>query len=162
MSNVSSNRIAVTLTQQKIDEVKGLLTQLNAALPFLTGLTTEERMTLPKINVANKAFVDDAIVAINANPALVPSYVNKDELGKDYTLYSQLDELVMLTNQFCEKLADTQMLAGSEAYVSALAAYRMFQAAADAGVPGADAVYDSLRSRFTGQGVAANPAVNGQ
>lgn len=48
-----------------------------------------------------------------------------------------------------EKLEDTQILAGSEAYVSALTGYKLFGAAADAGLPGADAIYDSLKTRFT-------------
>ena len=51
-----------------------------------------------------------------------------------------------------ERISDTQVLAGSEAYVSALAAYRNFEAAAYAGIPGADTVYDLLRTRFANQG----------
>ena len=39
-----------------------------------------------------------------------------------------------------EKLSDTHMPAGSEAYQDALAAYRLFGAAAKAGLNGADAV----------------------
>ena len=44
------------------------------------------------------------------------------------------------------------MLAGSEAYVTALAAYRNFEAAAKAGIQGADTIYELLKARFSGQG----------
>ena len=71
------------------------------------------------------------------------------------TLFAQLDELNTLVNQLGERINDTQLLAGSEAYVSALAAYRNFEAAASAGVSGADTIYDLLKSRFANQGGAA-------
>ena len=45
------------------------------------------------------------------------------------------------------------MIAGSEAYASALTAYRLFEAAAKAGVLGADAAYIPLAERFAGQGI---------
>jgi hypothetical protein len=45
-------------------------------------------------------------------------------------------------------MEDTQMLAGSEAYSSALTAYKLFQAASEAGLKGSDAIYDSLKARF--------------
>jgi hypothetical protein len=51
-----------------------------------------------------------------------------------------------------EKISDTQMLAGSEAYITSLAAYRMFEGAAKAGMAGADSVYDELKQHFAGQG----------
>ena len=47
----------------------------------------------------------------------------------------------LLAMQLTEKIRDTRMLCGSEAYVSSLSAYRFFEAAALAGVAGADAVY---------------------
>jgi hypothetical protein len=55
---------------------------------------------------------------------------------------------------------DTQILAGSEAYSTALMAYRMFQMAAQSGMPGLDSVVSRLSERFAGQGAAngAEPA----
>jgi hypothetical protein len=43
----------------------------------------------------------------------------------------------------------TKIWIGSEVYVSALALYHLFGSAADAGVPGADAIVDPLKERFT-------------
>ncbi|RYF72173.1 MAG: hypothetical protein EOO39_12625 [Cytophagaceae bacterium] len=66
----------------------------------------------------------------------------------DEQLHLQMKEIGMLTGQLHEKVTDTGLLAGSEAYVSALAVYRMTQAAAKAGVPGAKALADKLAERF--------------
>jgi hypothetical protein len=81
----------------------------------------------------------------------MPAFVNVEELKKDLTLYDQLDDVIILAQKLMSKLLDTQMLAGSEAYTSALVAYRVIQTAAGAGRPGASAAYEMLRERFSGQ-----------
>ncbi len=87
----------------------------------------------------------------------MPSYFSGAETQKDLDLFDVLDEFVLLAAQLFERLRDTQILAGSEAYVSALTAYRLIAAAAAAGLPGADSVYQSLKKRFTDNG--SNPPV---
>lgn len=160
MSNLLNNRMNITATPEQISAVKSALQTINDNLPFLTGLTIDERISLPAIDVNNKAFTEDAINAGMNNSSLIPSYISVENMQKDMTLFSQLDELIILTKQTLEKLEDTQMLAGSEAYTSALALYKMFRSAAEAGVPGADAIYNQLRQRFAGQGGPGTPASN--
>ena len=75
-------------------------------------------------------------------------------------LFTQLDEIIMMTKQLLEKMEDTQLLAGSEAYTSALTLYKLFGSAADAGVAGTDTIVSQLKQRFAGQGGSAIPAVN--
>ncbi|TRX40761.1 hypothetical protein [Flavobacterium restrictum] len=149
MSNLTNNRINVTATAAQITAVKAAFQTILTNLPFLIGLTIDERSSLPKMNVNNKAFVEDAINAGINNVALIPSYLSVPPMQNDNILFNQLDELEGIANQLCERIQDTRILAGSEAYVSALALYRLFGAAADAGVPGADAIVDHLKERFT-------------
>jgi hypothetical protein len=152
MSNLTNNRLNVTATPTQITAVKTALQTANTNLPFLVGLTTEERATLPAINVANKTFTEDAINAGVNNAALLPSYLSVANMQNDLTLFNQLDEIIILTKQFLEKLQDTQLLVGSEAYASALTVYKLFGSAADAGVAGTDTINNFLRKRFEGQG----------
>ena len=157
MANLSNNRLNTTATAAQIAAVKTALQTINTNLPFLIGLTTDERIALPAINVNNKAFTEDAINAAANNTALIPSYVNVPNMQNDLSLFTQLDEIILLVKQLLERLEDTQMLAGSEAYTSALAVYRLIS---DAGVPGADAINAQLKARFAGQGGAGTPATN--
>jgi hypothetical protein len=152
MSNLTNNRLSVTATAAQLTAVKNALQTINTNLPFLVGLTSEERASLPTIDVNNKTFTEDAINAGINNASLLPGYVSVANMQSDMTLFSQLDEIIQLTQQLLEKLEDTQMLAGSEAYTSALTLYKLFGSAADAGVPGTDANYNQLRTRFAGQG----------
>jgi hypothetical protein len=160
MANLTNNRLNITATAAQITAVKAAIQTINTNLPFLIGLTVEERVALPAINVNNKAFTEDAINAGVNNPSLVPTYVSVANMQTDMLLFNQLDEIKGLVNQLLERIEDTQLLAGSESYVSGLALYKLFTAAADAGVPGADAIVALLKTRFAGQGGAPSSPVN--
>src|SRR3954467_13641096 len=116
MSNLLNNRVNVTATPAQVTAVKAAFQTILTNLPFLVGLTTDERKSLQTIDVGNKAFTEDAINAAVNNATLVPGYVSVAGMQNDLTLFSQLDELSAIANQLCERLEDTKMLAGSEAY----------------------------------------------
>ena len=141
-----------TATAAQITAVKTALQTIGTNLPFLIGLTSEERVLLPAIDVNNKAFTEDAINAGINNAALLPAYLSVGNMQNDLNLFNQLDEIIILVKQLLEKLEDTQLLAGSESYSAALMLYKLFGSAADAGMPGADAVNTQLKQRFAGQG----------
>jgi len=148
MANENNNRISATLTQQDIDDIKHHVQQIESKLPFLVGLTTAERQRLPKIHRSNKIFVDDALRTAEENQSVIPDYVDIAELRKDLELYESLSKVLLPIQQLTEKLRDTQILAGSESYTSALVIYNMFQMAAKMGLPGMDTVVAQLAERF--------------
>lgn len=152
MANILANRVSINLTDDQINEVKAALQKIRETLPFLVGLTKEERKSIAKLGTANRSFTESAIAAISNNPDIFPVYLDVKEIRTDLTLYDQLDEIVKLSNQIFESLRDTQTIAGSEAYVSALAGYKFVTAAAKNGVKGAKTVYEDLKKRFDGQG----------
>ncbi|MFA9192461.1 hypothetical protein AAGV28_13870 [Flavobacterium sp. FZUC8N2.13] len=152
MSNLSNNRVNVAATAAQVTAVKAAFQTIMTNLPFLTGLTADERKSLNAIDVNNKVFAEDALAAAVNNPTLVPAYISVPNMQLDMTLFNQLDELSGLANQLCERIEDTKMLAGSEAYNVALSLYKSFGAAADAGAPGADSIVDKLKTRFANSG----------
>lgn len=160
MSNLTNNRLNIVATAAQLAAVKAAVQTIATNLPFLIGLTPDERTSIPAINVNNKAFTEDAINAGVNNAALIPSYVSVASMENDLTLFTQLDEINGILGQLCEKVEDTKLLAGSEAYVSALTLYKLFGAAADAGVAGTDAIVNQLKTRFAGQGGAGTPPTN--
>nr|WP_315201713.1 hypothetical protein [uncultured Flavobacterium sp.] len=160
MSNLLNNRVNVTATPAQVTAVKTAFQTILTNLPFLVGLTSDERKSLQTIDVANKAFTEDAINAAINNTTLVPGYVSVTGMQNDLALFVQLDEISGLANQLCERVEDTKMLVGSEAYQGALTLYRAFGTAADAGVSGADSIVEQLKKRFasnTGNTVATPP-----
>jgi hypothetical protein len=104
------------------------------------------------MDVNNKTFVEDALNGAGNNPVLVPAYISVPNMQNDLTLFNQLDELLLLSKQLCERIEDTKILAGSEAYEAARLFYQSIKTAADAGIPGADTVASQLGNRFVNQG----------
>jgi hypothetical protein len=152
MPITNNNRLSKTLIQAEIDALRGAFNTIETTLPWLVGLTISEKVALPKMNDSNKTFTEDAQTGLSINADIFPAYLKADEMGKDVTLFNQLEEFVQRSSKLCEKLSDTQTLAGSEAYITALAVYRLAESAAIAGIPGADTLYKQLKQRFAGQG----------
>lgn len=144
--------ISIELKNDEIKEISHLIEQLFQRMPFLINLTPEERINLPKMADKSVAFVEKALEFAENNPQLVPPYVNVDELRKDFQLSENLRPLLNQARQLVEKLDDTVLAVGSEAYVAALAFYNSAKYAAKSNVPGSDTVIEELSKRFAGQG----------
>ena len=117
---------------------------------FLINLTPEERQSLPKMSDKSLSFVQKALAYAQSNPQFVPPYANIPELQKDFGLASQLALVSQAAHIFTEKVGDTGMAVGSEAYVAALTIYNTVGQAAKVNVPGADTIYQDLKQRFPG------------
>ena len=127
------------------------LSNAEAMLTFAINLTPEERSTLPKMGNNTLSFVSKALGYAEANPAFVPPYTNVPELRKDFNLASQLTLIAQKLTMLAEKVNDTNLALGSEAYVAALSFYNATKQAAKMNVPGADAIYQDLKQRFPGR-----------
>lgn len=152
MSNIGNNRINARLTPEDLAAIKQAIYEINARMPFLLGLTLEERRKLAKISRSNKLFVADSIEVVRENPMMLPYYLTPGELENDYLLYQQLGEILLPLEQLYEKVRDTQIMAGSEAYQTSLVTYKLVRVAAEAGLPGMDTAYAKLKVRFEGRG----------
>ena len=160
MPLLNSNRINKTLTGKELDAISASLTQLEKSLEFTVGLTPDERKSIPKMSDSNKTFTGDAMRAAEQTAEILPAFMKLDDMRADISLYDQLDSISLRLGKLLERVTDTQTLAGSEAYVSALTVYRLTEAASNAGLGGATEVYSRLKERFSGQGLpgAVKPA----
>lgn len=150
--NIGNNRLNASMSPEDFNAVKQAIQEIRYRMPFLLGLTLEERKKLPKISRSNKLFVADALEVARANPEVLPYYLPVQHLENDFTLFQQLSEVLFPLEQLFEKVQDTQMLAGSEAYQTSLVMYKLTRVAAEAGMPGMDTAYAKLKVRFEGQG----------
>ena len=157
MANTTENRINVTISAAKITAIETAFTDINAALDGSTvALTDDERKSLFSLDVENKDFANDCMaqgIALNASlpPALQTIVTN---LQNDLALNAQLDRIenIQLAN-VQQRVADTKRVSAHEAYVGALALYKVIEAMAGMGIEGFQAAYDILKPRFEGQGV---------
>ncbi|MBS2097077.1 hypothetical protein [Carboxylicivirga linearis] len=150
--NNTENRVSAELTIEVREEIKTLLNNVIEKMPFLQGLSADDRKRLPKMDSRNKDFVVDAVNAIKSDTNILPAYIKPDEMTKDLELYEALEEILVPLTYLYDKVRDTQMLAGSEAYSTSLLVYNMAKTAGKAGVPGAQSIYNQLKERFSRNG----------
>lgn len=128
--------------QQHLDAIKAALA------PYLLSLTPEQRRTLPRMADKTVAFVQKATAYAATNPAFVPAFVELSALQQDAAGVAALTPLRQQLEQLALDLDSTVMVAGSEAYTSALTIYANIKFMAKNRQPGAQAAYDDLAVRF--------------
>lgn len=140
--------ISAELTETTRQEIMVHLQSINSLLPFLIDLSPEERHELPKMGDKSVSFVEKSLELASQNPNLVPPFISLEELNKDFALAESLRPLLNAVLQLHEKLSDTYLAVGSEAYTAALSFYNSAKSAAKSGVPGTDTVVNELGKRF--------------
>jgi hypothetical protein len=142
-----------------LSQAKTLLDQVNALLsPYMVALTIADRQTLPKMGEKTLAFVTKAQEFATQYPNFLPTFVNKADFDIDVADATNLVGLKSQIDQVASLVDDTVMVAGSEAYIAALAFYNNVKLAAKQNVPGAKVINDDLASRFANRArkVSAN------
>ncbi len=144
------NLISSTIPAEQLADITSKLNALNALLAnyLLFNLTPNDRMELSKMGDKTLAFVQKALEYAEANPTLVPAYLDIAEAKKDFALSQDLNLILKQVSTLQRAMEDTIMVAGSEAYNAALVFYNSVKGASRVNVPGSEAVYNDLQQRF--------------
>lgn len=146
------NSVSIQIKPEDLKKVLDALKTIETTLkPYLIALTPEERKQIPKMSDKTVPFVEKTLDYAQTNPQFAPAYMSVGELKIDLEAASMLTKVLRPVEQLGEGVNDTIMLAGSEAYIAALAYYNSVKQAAKMNVPGARAIYDDLSKRFPGR-----------
>lgn len=135
-----------SLGDAEADSVITTLGQLKQQMPFLVGLTREERQKLPKVGPSTRSFVTDALTTAQANPGLVPRSLDLDQLRSRADTLANLGEIKRALTQMLEQVDDTEVRLASEVYGVARTVYAVMKT--PAAVPGLKDRQTRLSQRF--------------
>lgn len=153
MATGTENVISIEIPSTDVKQVLEHLTKIQEILkPYLIALSPEERKQLLKMGDKTIPFVEKTLEYVKTNPEFVPIYLDVKEFEKDAIAVKDLVSMLTPINQLSQGLNDTEMLAGSEAYTTALIYYNSVKQASKNNVPNAKAIYEDLSKRFAGQG----------
>ena len=144
------NKVSITIDEEAMTTISQALTAIRQNMPELINLKEEERHVLPKMGDKTVAFVNKTLEYAKQNPRVVPAFLDMVEFEKDVIAVNDFRKVLIPLQQLVEKLNDTTLQAGSEAYTAALIFYNAVKGATKAGEPGMKNVYDNLQSRFPG------------
>lgn len=145
------NRMHLQWDAEKRTRIRNLILALREeTLGDLAQLTPEDRQELPKMGEKSVTYVHKSSEHMHKNAVLVPPYVDVSLMDVDLETVDLMRDYEQLLLPVFAGIQDTKMLAGSEAYQAASMFYKAVKAAAQARVPGAEAVHNDLATRFPG------------
>jgi hypothetical protein len=152
MSNITENRLNTTIVAADVTAINAAIATITTKLP--TGSLDEtQRANFKSIDVDNKVFVEDAITELTiSGSGIIPAFINSAFIQNDLTLFEQLDAVEASLENLLQKISDLKRIAGHEAYSAAQTVYKIYDAANQAGIPGAKQAYDKLKVRYDAQG----------
>jgi hypothetical protein len=146
------NNISAELTDALVDEIIADIKAVRAKLSFLVSLTAQDRRELPKMGEKSIGFDEKCALYMAAHPEFLPGFVDMEELARDRKLRAQLLRIQPETIRLADAVDDTVMLSNSDIWMADLSYYQSVRTASKRGVPGAEAIYEDLRTRFPGSG----------
>lgn len=152
MSNLTDNNLNEVLDGATFANIVESINTLESALPE-GSLDDNQREVYRAINVQNKVFAEDVLAEMKANGAtILPPYLSATALENDILLFEQLDTIESRLVNATRKVSDLKRIAGHEGFIMALSVFKNYDAANQAGIPGAKESYEKLKERFEGQG----------
>ena len=118
-----SNKVDTDFTDKDLKVVMDALETIREKLPFLVGLSTEERRRLSKLGRKSQTFAHQALDMAARHPELMPGCLNLEGAHRDMNLFVSLNPVLQALSELQRLVKDTQTVAGSEAYAAARVAY---------------------------------------
>ena len=126
---MSQNMISATLTEDDFAATIGDIATISDRLNFLIDLSPKDRQKLPKLGDSSQAFVYKSQEIAHKHREILPGRFDLEEFDRDLTLFRQLNSIRTSLSPLVDKLTDTALAAGSDAYRSALEVYGFTKAA---------------------------------
>ena len=155
MANLTENKLNTIISAADLATIATSINTIASKLPA-GSLTDDQRLSFKGIDIENKIFVEDVITELQVSgTGIIPVYINSSFIQNDLALFEQLDGVETNLKNVLQKISDLKRIAGDEAYGMALATYRMYDGANQAGISGAKQSYDKLKMRFDAQTTGA-------
>lgn len=149
----ATNHVTATVTAEQKQAVLAALSEIERNLPFLSGLSPEERTGLAKMGTKSLAFVEQAVRAAEAHPSAIPPAFSVEEFRRDLELWQSLQPIALQVTRLNELVNDTLLALGSDLYTGGLATYAYLKAAGSS--DGLDELKGQLSRRFARRPAAA-------
>jgi len=146
------------LPSEVVAQIEAKVAEIKQTMPYLVGLSTNDHMKLNILGSKSTQFVQRAVESVRQNPELAPSFLDAEEMERNYALYNNLLTVLEPVQQLERMIADTMMVAGNLAYKDALDYYNSVKRAAKSNVPGAESVSENLKTRFKKNSNSVVPA----
>ena len=121
---MSINLISGVISSTQLTRLEALINELEAELAgVLMGLTADERRSYAMMGNRTRVIAGHAQAMTQNHPTLFPPSIDVQEFERDLALYDNTTQLLRRLTPLYEKLGDTAIAAGYDAYQAALNVY---------------------------------------
>lgn len=121
---MSINLISGEITAQQMERFEALMTEMETLFAHvLIGLAAEDRRTYGVMGDRTRVFAGHAQALVHGHGSLFPASVDVVEFDRDLALHDAVLRMQRRLTPFYEKLGDTAVAAGYDAYQHALEVY---------------------------------------
>lgn len=146
------NFISVEFSQEELQNIDSLLTQLESAISSkFINLTPEQRQEYSRLGAKTEDWVVRAHGYVAQYPDLVLRHIDTTEFNKDFTARQALLPRLRRLQAITERVDDTALLLGSDIYTTALSYYKGIKTLATTNAPNAQTIYNDLKQQFPGR-----------
>lgn len=136
------------LSPDQVTDILQKIAEIQAILPEGVALRPTDRQKLLKLGRKTTQFVQRTIEMTQQNPDMVPVYIDRTSMETSYQVYNQMLTIIASVEQLERKVTDIMLVSGNIANTSSLSCYHAIKNASKDNVPGAQPVYDALKTRF--------------
>jgi hypothetical protein len=154
------NKINAEIPQEQETQVIQYVKDIKSLLPFLVGLNSKDRRRLAKLSRRRVDMVDRSFIHATQLPGYLPSFVTPEGFKKEVDLRDCLQRIGAEIDSLKEKIDDTILLVGSEAYRSARLFYKTVKAAAREGAEDAERIAKDISYHFKKKTTSENNTDN--
>lgn len=147
---MQNQTLDTTVASDDYEDIMVALKTVREKLPFLIGLTPNQRRGLVRMGDKSRAFVEQSLDVAKKYPLLMPGNFDLQKAERDMQLFEALTLILLEVKQLEMLLEDTHGVAGSEVYASARTIYRSVKANGKG--MGLDEVIADLGRRFRRSG----------
>ncbi len=146
---MKQNLVSYSFTEADFTVLKQQISEIHDKIEgFAIELHIDNKRELKTLGDRSLPFTEQAFLFATQQKNLVPAFVSMEEFSKDLNLFKQSKELIKLLEVTIERLNDTYIAAGSDAFSTARKIYDSVKSAVKGNIPGAAVAYDELKKRY--------------
>ena len=144
------NLISITFSEEELTSLQAHIQGIRQIISSKTvNLTAEERRQYGRIANQNKLLVDKTKDYMEQHPHWVPGFLDKEEFDRDYVARQQTENVLQQLENLTQQFVDTKTLLDHDNYNNALTFYRYVRYLSSENEPGANQVYNDMKTFFT-------------
>jgi hypothetical protein len=147
---MSYQKVNVSFSEEALVKLLQVMDEIDQDLAFTVNLSPTQRQRFSKMGDRSMAFVKKAREYAGSVKEINSPFLTQEQLGGYIDAADRLRRLHQRMSMTVEKIFDTRLLLGAQAFDGALDIYELAKRAAKSGVPGCDSIAEELGKRWKG------------